>query len=53
MAGKVAGADPEAFKVIDGKLYLNWNEKASKEFEANAAENIRKADINWKNITEK
>jgi hypothetical protein len=24
-AGKVAGVNPEAWKIIDGKLYLGWS----------------------------
>ena len=48
--GKAAGVDPKAFKIIDGKLYLNWNAEASTEFLTNAKENIKKADFNWKKL---
>lgn len=39
--------DPKVFTIIDGKLYLNWNEEASKEFNAGVDDNIEKADANW------
>ena len=45
--------DPEAFTIIDGKLYLNWNDEASMEFEAEAADNIEKADANWENLNKR
>jgi hypothetical protein len=38
------------FKIIDGKLYLNWSVKASEEFETEAYDNIQKADANWENL---
>jgi len=50
MTGKVAGVDPEAFKIIDGKLYLNWNDESAAEFEADADDNIRQADENWEKL---
>lgn len=46
-AGKVAGVNPEAWKIIDGKLYLSWNKSSMDEFQRNAATNIEKADANW------
>ena len=45
--------DPEAFAIIDGKLYLSWDSKAMEAFKANATGNIPKADLNWKKLTEK
>ena len=51
-AGRVAGVDPEAFKIIDGKLYLNWSKKLADNFEKNAAEDVRKASENWAKINE-
>jgi hypothetical protein len=46
-AGMLVGVDPEAFKIIDGKLYLNYNHSTQVEFEASAAANIQKANMNW------
>ena len=53
MTGKVAGVNPENFKIIDGKLYLSWSSESADMFEANADENIRKADQNWEKLTTK
>jgi hypothetical protein len=41
------------FKIIDGKLYLNWDAKGGKEFEAEASANIQKADAAWQALTKK
>lgn len=49
--GKVAGVNPEIFKIIDGKLYLSWDGKSADKFEADAFENIRKANAYWKKLT--
>ena len=49
-AGKVAGVDPEAWKIIDGKLYLSWSKKGSDRFQKNADTQIKKADENWANL---
>lgn len=50
MTGKVAGANPEVFKIIDGKLYLMFNTEVAGQFEADAPANIGKADASWKTI---
>ena len=42
--------NPEAFKIIDGKLYLNYSEASADEFETNAVNNIRTAGENWEKI---
>lgn len=49
-AGKVAGVNPEAFKIIEGRLYLNYSAESADKFAADAKENIEKADKNWKNL---
>lgn len=43
--------DPKAFKIIDGKLYLNWSSESAEKFEAEATENIPKADKSWDTLT--
>ncbi len=52
-AGEVAGSgsttvniDPEAFKIIDGKLYLTYDKAHTAEFAANAGD-MSKANANW------
>ena len=53
-AGEVADSgsvtvnvDPEAFKIIDGKLYLIYDAGNAAAFADNAVDQIPKADANW------
>jgi enamine deaminase RidA (YjgF/YER057c/UK114 family) len=39
--------DPEAWAIVDGKLYLTHNQYWLQEWRKNAADNIRRADHNW------
>ena len=45
--GVTAEVDPKVWTIVEGKLYLNYNRKAGKEFRANVNENIRKAERAW------
>jgi YHS domain-containing protein len=45
--GYTADADPEAWKVVDGKLYLNYNRDVQKTWEKNEAERIANGKKNW------
>ena len=59
-AGEVAGADvstgittnidPEAWKIIDGKLYLFYQPGYADYFEQNADKMVDKADANWPDV---
>lgn len=42
-----AGIDPEAWKIVDGKLYLNYDKDVQAKWEKDVPGNIRKADANW------
>ncbi len=42
-----ADIDPEAWKIVGGKLYLNYNRDVQKMWEKEQAERIKKADANW------
>jgi hypothetical protein len=42
-----ADADPEAWKIVDGKLYLNYSKSVQKKWEPEAEERIQNADRNW------
>src|SRR3954451_8385456 len=42
-----ASTDPEAWKVVDGKLYLNNSKSVQKMWEQNQAKWITEADKNW------
>jgi hypothetical protein len=39
--------NPEAWKIVDGRLYLNFSKAGSNQFHNNAAENMKKADKMW------
>jgi hypothetical protein len=55
-AGEVAlgsvtiNIDPEAFKIIDGKLYLIYAKDAAEWFAAHAAAEVPKAEENWPKV---
>ncbi len=42
--------DPEAFKIIDGKLYLIYDKKHAEGFAAQAEDAVAKADGNWPKV---
>jgi YHS domain-containing protein len=45
--GTTADIDPEAWTVVDGKLYLNLNKKVQNLWMNDMAAYIKKADENW------
>ena len=51
--GYTADADPEAWKVVDGKLYLNYNHDVQKTWEKNEAERIADGRNNWQQLRSK
>jgi YHS domain-containing protein len=42
--------NPEAWKIVDGKLYLNYSQNIRKKWEANQKEFIKLANENWPNV---
>lgn len=46
--GKHYGADPTAFDIIDGKLYLSRNKKVRDLWQANPAGFLGQAEENWR-----
>ena len=51
--GYTADTDPLAWKVVDGKLYLNYNAGAQKKWEEDVAGNIEKGHANWPALSRK
>ncbi len=51
--GKAAGVNPEAWKIIDGELFLHWDKKGGDDFAAKANAEVKKADQNWSKLTKK
>lgn len=45
-----ASADPEAWSVIDGKLYLNYNKDVQKQWLPDAAKWIGEGNKNWPSL---
>lgn len=42
-----AKTDPEVWKIVDGKLYLNCSQAAYEKWSRDIPGNIKKADANW------
>ena len=51
--GYTASADPQAWKIVDGKLYLNYNLDVKKTWEQDVPGNIAKGEGNWPTVLEK
>ena len=45
--GYTASIDPQAWKIVDGKLYLNYSQDVQKRWSKDIPGNIAKADANW------
>jgi YHS domain-containing protein len=45
--GYTANGDPRVWKIVNGKLYLNYNEKARSLWEENIPQHIKQGDENW------
>ena len=51
--GYVAPGDPEQWKIVDGKLYLNFNARAKELWEADQADAIKRGHANWPGVLTK
>lgn len=51
--GYKAPTDPQAFTVVNGKLYLNYNKDVKTEWLKNYLDRIKIADQNWPSIKDK
>ncbi len=52
--GNVASVDPRAWKIVDGKLYLNYSQDVQDQWVQDIPGNIEKADAMWPSVlTEK
>jgi len=48
--GYTAGIDPDAWKIVNGRLYLNYSMKVQKQWAEDIPGNISKAEENWPKI---
>ena len=51
--GYIAPGDPEQWKIVGGKLYLNFNARAKELWEADQAEAIKRGHANWPSVLTK
>lgn len=51
--GYTASADPQAWRIVDGKLYLNYDLDVKKTWEQDVPGNIAKGEGNWPVVLEK
>ena len=51
--GYAVGIDPDAWSIVDGKLYLNYSLKVQKTWNEDKPGYIKKADVNWPSIVDK
>jgi hypothetical protein len=48
--GYLASGDPEQWKIVDGKLYLNFNARAKELWEADQQAAIERGHANWPTV---
>jgi YHS domain-containing protein len=48
--GYTASTTPEAWEIVDGKLYLNYSRRIQRRWERDIPGHISKADVNWPTI---
>ncbi len=48
--GKKVNIDPEAWKIVDGKLYLNYSKKVQADWSKDIPGYVTKADAEWNKI---
>jgi YHS domain-containing protein len=51
--GKKSDIDPAAFKIVDNKLYLNFNADVNKKWSADLPGYVSKANVTWSSIKDK
>lgn len=50
--GYTASSDPDAWRIVDGKLYLNYSKGVQAKWEKDIPGFITKADANWPKVLE-
>ncbi len=48
--GYTASTDPEAWKIVEGKLYLNYNKSVQSQWEQNIPGHISAGNSNWPSV---
>ncbi|MEL6288502.1 MAG: YHS domain-containing (seleno)protein [Pseudomonadota bacterium] len=50
--GSTAKGDPKQWKIVDGKLYLNYNRSIKRKWERKQSSLIKAADKNWPKLSQ-
>ena len=50
--GSTASTDPDAWTIVDGKLYLNYSKSVQKRWRKDIPGHIKAADNNWPRVLE-
>lgn len=48
--GYTASADPTNWRIVDGRLYLNYNDEIQRRWEQDIPGHIRSANVNWPEV---
>lgn len=48
--GYTASADPTNWRIVDGRLYLNYNDEIQRRWEQDIPARIREANANWPSV---
>ena len=51
--GYTADTDPLAWRVVDGRLFLNYDRSVQKQWEGDVTGNVAKGDANWPGLSRK
>jgi YHS domain-containing protein len=51
--GYTASADPEAWRIVDGKLYVNYDADVQREWETDVPGHIARANANWPKLRDR
>ncbi len=51
--GYTASSDPQAWRIVDGKLFLNYSKGVQKTWAQDVPGNIAKGDANWPKVLDK
>jgi YHS domain-containing protein len=51
--GYTASADPQAWRIVDGKLYLNYSLDVQRRWQDDIPGNIAKGEANWPGVLDK
>jgi hypothetical protein len=49
--GRLVRVDPDAFRVVEGRLYLNYSHDIQAQWESDRARYIREADARWPELS--